>query len=161
VSYTIRPYAPSDAPACLALFDGNTPEYFAPAERGEFAAYLAAPGGGVLVAEAPGAGVVGVGGYYLRASGGPLPEGGLAWGMVARAWHRRGVGRALLRARLDALWRQGAGAASVRTSQHSRGFFERAGFAAARVVPNGFAPGIDLVELRLRAPGLPGPGRAA
>jgi GNAT superfamily N-acetyltransferase len=160
VRYTIRPYAPSDAPACLAIFDGNTPRFFAPSERGEFAAYLAAPGGGLLVAEAPGAGVVGVGGYYLRAAGGSAPEGGLAWGMVARAWHRRGVGGALLAARLDALWRQGAGAASVRTSQHSRGFFERAGFALVRAVPGGFGPGIDLVELRLPAPAPPGQPRA-
>ena len=155
MDFAIRPFAPPDTPACLALFDSNTPEYFAPAERGEFAAYLASPGGGLLVAEVPGAGVVGVGGYYLRraatAAGGS--EGGLAWGMVARPWHGRGVGRALLRARLAALWTLDARAASVRTSQHSRGFFERAGFVVIRALSDGFAPGIDLIELRLEAPG--------
>ncbi len=159
----IRSYAESDAPACLVVFDGNTPEYLAPGEKGEFAAYLAEPMGGLLVAEAAGVGVIGVGGYYLRgraAPGGAL-EGGLAWGMVARTWHRRGVGSVLLRARLNALWTLGAGAASVRTSQRSRGFFERSGFAPVREEPNGFAPGIDLVELRIAAPGRAGAGTSA
>jgi GNAT superfamily N-acetyltransferase len=149
---TIRMYTAADMAACLALFDSNTPEFFAPSERAEFEAYLRAPGGTVLVAEAPEVGVIGVGGFYLRptdecAASGPVA--GLAWGMVARAWHRRGVGRALLRARLDALEMLGVAEVSVRTSQYSRGFFERAGFTATRQLSDGFTPGIDLVELRL------------
>jgi hypothetical protein len=39
---TLRAYRP--AAACLAIFDGNTPEYFAPHERGEYAAFLADEG---------------------------------------------------------------------------------------------------------------------
>src|ERR1700704_453979 len=31
-----RGYTAADRIACLALFDGNTPEFFAPAERNEF-----------------------------------------------------------------------------------------------------------------------------
>ena len=33
----LRPYTPTDAPACLLLFDSNVPRYFAPHERQDFA----------------------------------------------------------------------------------------------------------------------------
>lgn len=39
----IRPYAPEDRAACLALFDSNVPNFFAPHERAEFAAWLLDP----------------------------------------------------------------------------------------------------------------------
>ncbi|WP_293655861.1 hypothetical protein [uncultured Paenibacillus sp.] len=38
---------------------------------------------------------------------------------------------------------------TIETSQYSRAFFERFGFIAERVVPDGFAPGLDLVEMEL------------
>jgi GNAT superfamily N-acetyltransferase len=145
--YRIRPYAPSDRSACLALFDSNTPDFFAPHERNEFASFLDGSGAIMLVLETSGGELVGCGGYYVRAGS---TDGGLAWGMIARRWHRRGAGRTLLRSRLRALRTAGARSATVHTSQHSRGFFEREGFEEVRVVPDGFAPGIDMVELRLR-----------
>ena len=37
-----RPYVATDLTACLAVFDGNVPDFFAPAEREEFRAYLLA-----------------------------------------------------------------------------------------------------------------------
>ena len=145
--YRIRPYAPSDRSACLALFDSNTPDFFAPHERNEFAGFLDRSSATMLVLETSGGELVGCGGYYIRAES---TDGGLAWGMIARRWHRRGAGRTLLRSRLRALKTAGAGSVTVHTSQHSRGFFEREGFEEVRVVLDGFAPGIDMVELRLR-----------
>ena len=144
---SVRPYAPQDRMACLAIFDGNTPDYFGPSERTEFAAFLDAASVNYLVLETATGVIVGCGGYYVKSSGGVA---GLAWGMVDRAWHKRGLGRVLLDARL-ALLRRFPDAALVRvnTSQHSRGFFERCGFRAVRVVPDGYAPGIDRVESEL------------
>jgi GNAT superfamily N-acetyltransferase len=128
----------------LAIFDGNTPDYFAPTERIEFGAFLDARSVEYLVLETSAGVIVGCGGYYVKSVGGVA---GLAWGMVDRAWHKRGLGRVLLEARL-ALLRRAPDALLVRvnTSQSSRGFFERCGFRTVRVVPNGFAPGIDRVE---------------
>lgn len=143
--YHIRSYAPSDRAGCLALFDSNTPEFFAPHEQEEFAGFLDQPGATILVLETTDAELVACGGYYMREDS---TEGGLAWGMVARRWHRHGLGRILLRARLRALQTVGADVVTVRTSQHSRGFFEREGFEEVRLVPDGFAPGIDMIELR-------------
>ena len=38
---TFRPYQAADRDACLALFDANCPAFFAPNERGDYAAFLA------------------------------------------------------------------------------------------------------------------------
>ena len=138
----LRPYAPADEAACLALFDSNTPDFFAPAERADFADYLRRADEAILCVVLPAGELVAVGGTYVRDG-----VGGLAWGMVGRAWHGQGIGRQLLAARLAALAAAGVATVSVRTSQHSRGFFERAGFVPGRVVPDGFAPGLDLIEL--------------
>ena len=146
-AYRVRPYAPSARAACLALFDSNLPEFFAAHERDDFARFLDEPGATILVLETTGPELIACGGYYIRDGSG---KGGLAWGMVARGWHRRGVGRTLLHARLRALQTAGADVVTVRTSQHSRGFFEREGFEEVRVVRDGFAPGIDMIELRLQ-----------
>jgi N-acetylglutamate synthase-like GNAT family acetyltransferase len=145
--YRIRPYKPSDRSACLALFDSNTPDFFAPRERDEFAGFLDDSGATMLVLETTAGELIGCGGYYMRAEG---KDGGLAWGMIHRRWHRRGAGRTLLRSRLRALQTAGAKSVTVHTSRHSRGFFEREGFEEVRVVPDGFASGIDMVELRLQ-----------
>lgn len=145
---TIRHYASSDEQACVALFMGNTPTFFSGEDLADFLGYLRWPGVTILVAEGN-EGLVAVGGCYVRIEAGGRVEGRLAWGMVARSWHRRGVGTALLRERLDRLAGQGASTVSVRTSPESRGFFERSGFQLKRIVHDGFGQGRDLVELEL------------
>jgi GNAT superfamily N-acetyltransferase len=147
VQINVRPYTLQDRLACLAIFDGNTPDYFAPSERVEFAAFLDSGSADYLVLETAAGVIVGCGGYYVTSAAGIA---GLAWGMVDRVWHKRGLGRVLLEARLAELRRfSDAKLVRVHTSQNSRGFFERCGFRAVRVVPDGFAPGIDRVESEL------------
>jgi GNAT superfamily N-acetyltransferase len=143
----IRPYRPEDAPACLAIFDSNTPTFFLPSERNEFVTFLAEPDGTYLVGIADDV-LVACGGYW------PLPHApvaALTWGMIHRDRHRQGLGRQLLEYRLAAL-RQHPGliAAVLQTSQHSATFFTRAGFVVEEVRPDGYGPGLD--EYRLRLP---------
>ncbi len=67
-----------------------------------------------------------------------------------RAHHGRGWGDALLRHRLDLIAREPVFRwVEIETSQFSRGFFERYGFERRRTVADGFAPGIDLIEMAL------------
>ncbi len=143
---SVRDYDAGDRAACLYLFDSNTPEFFAPEERGEYRRFLDHLPCSYIVLSSPDEGVVAAGGYYVRE---PPSPGGLAWGLVARAWHRRGVGSELLQLRLSRLRASHVQSVRVRTSQRSRGFYERAGFRLVRVVPQGFAPNADLVELSL------------
>lgn len=146
----LRRYRASDRAACLALFAGNVPDYFAELERADFLATL----DGIAdywVLEAPGEGVVACGGYA------PVEQAprtaALCWGMVRRDLHRRGLGARLLRERLRRLDRDPAYAqVLLETTQHSRGFYARYGFVAVREVRDGFAPGFDLVEMRRATP---------
>ena len=147
---TFRRWRPDDAQACLAVFDSNVPTYFATAERPAFAAFLVEMPCAYLVGEAADGGVVACGGWFHAPERG---EGvaGLAWGMVRRDWHGRGVGRQLLEARLAGVRvMPGVHTLAISTSQHTEAFYARAGFAVAERAADGHAPGIDRVEMRCR-----------
>lgn len=155
---SIRDYAPADRAACLAIFDGNVPTYFHVAERPYFAASLAsvdflpppvrargAAPGRYRVVERAGA-VVACGGWYVDGE-----VATLSWGMVDRALHRTGVGRALMADRLDAIRAAGtARQVRVQTTTPVRGFFERFGFAFVREGVVGVTAEMPLLELVLR-----------
>ena len=143
----LRDYQPADREACLALFEGNVPDYFAPTERADFEAFLDAIAFPYLVIEDED-GLVGCGGWARRSSDPGVVD--FCWGMVRRDRHKSGLGRRLLEARLA----QARAAGDVRsvmlqTTQHSEGFFARYGFVTRQVVANGFAPGFHLHDMRL------------
>lgn len=143
----VRAYTPADRDACLAVFDGNVPAFFVTQERAAFADFLDALPGPYLVVEDGDGAIVGCGGWAV------VPEtrtADLCWGMVARGRHGTGLGRLLLDARMDGIRADaGADAVALNTSQHTRGFYERRGFVTERVVPDGFAPGLDRCDMRL------------
>ncbi len=147
----VRAYDAADRAACLALFDGNTPTFFAAGERSDFAGFLDAHAASwaFQVVERSG-GIVACGGHRVAADG---ETAGFCWGMVDRAQHRTGLGRILTQARLDAA-RATPGVRQVRldTSQHTQGFYARFGFVVERVVPDGYSPGLDRVDMLLRWP---------
>ena len=149
-SRCVRPCAPADLTACLAIFDSNVPEFFVPTGREEFASFLAAPPGPYLVLEHEAGTVVACGGYAVAPG---TSTADLCWGMVLRAHHRSGFGRLLLLARLERICADGAAQdAALNTSQQARGFYERLGFVVERVRPNGYAPGLDRCDMRLHLP---------
>lgn len=143
----VRAYTPEDREACLAVFDSNVPEFFVEAEREEFAAFLDALPGPYLVIEDEAGAVVACGGYAVT------PETGtadLCWGMAARRLHGTGLGNRLLAERLRRVHADPrARAVALNTSQLTRGFYERLGFVTERVVPDGYAPGLDRCDMRL------------
>lgn len=154
----VREYTPADREACLAVFDSNVPAYFVTAEREAFAAFLDDLPGPYLVIEDEGGAIVGCGGYAVVAE---TRTADLCWGMVEQGRHGTGLGRLLLDARLDRIRAdRGADAVALNTSQHTRGFYERRGFVTERVIPDGFAPGLDRCDMRLSTAG-GGPGEPA
>ncbi len=86
--------------------------------------------------------------------------GGLSWGMVrgdsqgmelhGHGLHGKGLGTRLTDYRLDRL-RQRPEVRQVRldTSQHTEAFYARRGFVTVARIPDGFAPGIDEIKMRL------------
>ena len=143
---TARPYRSADRDACLALFDSNTPRFFDATERAGFAGFLDDIDGRYEVLEQDGR-IVACGGWSVE------PEGttaSLCWGMVDQARHRQGLGAALTEARIAAA-RAHPGLTALRlgTGPETATFYARYGFTVVSVVPDGNAPGIDAVEMRL------------
>lgn len=152
---TFRPYRPDDRAACLAVFDSNTPPYFDPAERALFGAFLDGQPPAYFVIEEDGQ-VIACGGVAVHpdpAAGVALSptSAGLTWGMAARGQHGRGVGTRLLHGRLDWTRTHRPEVLEMRlaTSQLTQGYDARQGFRVTAHEPDGFAPGIDRVEMAL------------
>ena len=140
----IRPFTETDGEHCLALFDSNTPSYFAESERTDFEKFLANPDGRYFVLEHEGV-TVGSGGYAIRAE---HQRAKLVWGMVRADLHGHGLGRFLLLFRLREIGRLGhVEIVEIKTSQKSAPFFEKQGFKVIRVVPDEFGPGLHEVEM--------------
>lgn len=144
-----RPYQPDDFSACLAIFDSNLPTFFAPDECAQFSEFLenhAAKGRTYLILTREDS-VIACGGILLDESKG---KAFLEWGMVERIHHGQGIGAKLTEARLGlARGIPGIVEVTIETSQHSRGFYERTGFAASKIIPDGFGPGLDRWDMTL------------
>ncbi|WP_203236799.1 GNAT family N-acetyltransferase [Nocardia panacis] len=126
---------------------GNTPEFFAPEELAEFAEFLDDPGE-YFVVEEDGR-TLACGGWAIKPDG----TASLCWGMVVHTHHRRGIGSYLFRERMRLIREDGtASAVKLVTSQHSRPFYERLGFTVTGIRPEGFAPGLDAVDMRWDRP---------
>ncbi len=143
----IRPYLQADMNRCLAIFDSNTPPFFAPGERPLLERFLRQPNSVFLVVEAEGGSVVACGGYEIMPA---EATGYLHWCMVVRDYHRRGIGRRILLARLNQLCDQpGIDTVAADTSQYARGFLEHYGFTVQRIQEGGYGPGLHRYDLSL------------
>lgn len=143
----IRPYAPSDLDACLAVFDSNVPRYFITAERAGYREFLENLPGPYLVLTDAGGAIVACGGYAIGDDDPTRAD--LCWGMVRQEKHRRGYGRTLTHARIDAA-KTDPRVKVIRLdcSQHTTGFYERFGFRVTSVERDGYGPGLDRCEMR-------------
>ena len=148
---TFRPYTPADLAGCLALFDSNVPTFFAQSERADYQAFLQDPQdrGEYFVLERGGE-LAACGGVFVKAGG----EAGLSWGMVRGDLHGQRLGAALVAYRLGWLreHRPGVREARIETSQHTEGYYARHGFLTVSRTPDGFAPGMDQIEIILGLP---------
>jgi N-acetylglutamate synthase-like GNAT family acetyltransferase len=142
----IRPYLPDDKAACATIFAGNVPGFFLEHETARFTDFLERLPCPFFVIE-QGKAIVACGGYFVDPANG---NARLVWGMVERRHHREGIGRYLLQARLAALAGDPqAQRVVVNTSQHSSGFFERAGFKIKEIVPDFFGTSMHRHTLEL------------
>lgn len=145
---TLRPWRLEDRAAGLALFDSNVPRFFAAKERQDFIDFIDDLRGPYFVLEDAAGEAMGCGGFQGADRDPSVVV--LCWGMVRGDRHRAGLGARLLTERLDRIAADPVHRlVTIETSQHSRGFFARHGFVETKHVPDGFAPGMDLVEMAL------------
>ena len=141
---SIRPFEPADSGVCLALFDENSPEFFAPGERGSYIDFLdkAADDYAVCMISAK---IVGAYGLCI-VSKGVLT---LRWILIARAAQKQGVGRAIMTRALAGLRALKANKLEIAASQKSAPFFAKFGARTIKTTPDGWGPGLHRVDMEL------------
>ncbi|MDR6804932.1 N-acetylglutamate synthase-like GNAT family acetyltransferase [Dyadobacter sp. BE34] len=157
---TIRPYQASDYSGCIRAFEGNHPEFFADHEKAEFQELL--NGLSESNKEEPVCYyVVEIENQIAACAGFYFPDNqpataGLVWGMVAREFHRKGIGKQLLTFRLNKIQELRPGASVILdTTQLSFPFFEKLGFRITQITKDFYAPGLDRYDMILAPPVVP------
>ncbi len=146
---TAHPYHLKHQAACLAIFDANTPRFFALSERAEYLEHLQTCGGPdspyLILTE--NSAILACGGLHREQGS---TRAALTWGMVHPSRHGQGIGQQLLNARLTlARGIPGLTHLTLATSQTTSGFYRRAGFTVTRITKDGFAPGLDRWDMSL------------
>ena len=141
-----RPYVSTDRDACIQAFHSNSPIYFLPEELDDYVRFLdALPGPYFSVADEDV--VIACGGI---ATGRVTGEADVCWTIVHAQHQRRGVGDLVIAScAAEILSMPDCKTARLDTSQHTRAFFERWGFQATSMTPNGYGPGLDRIEMRI------------
>lgn len=145
---TIRPYTPSDKPQLVNIVKLHVPVYFAASEVEDLEEYLEHRREKYFVAEIDGK-IVGAGGINLADNG---KTGKISWDYVAPSFQGKGIGKALLRYRVELLQEMGTiEKITVRTSQFAYRFYEKNGFKLTSREKDYWSPGFDLYDMRYDA----------
>lgn len=134
-----------DRDACLALFDANCPEFFAPNERADYATFLDSEPAGYEVCRVGGvvAGAFGVMGEEVAARS-------LNWILLSPSSQGLGLGSRLVARAVDLAKSTGAGRLDIAASHLSAAFFARFGATVVGELENGWGPGMHRVDMELR-----------
>jgi GNAT superfamily N-acetyltransferase len=140
-----KPYASNHKHDCLALFDANCPEYFAPNERSDFERFLDTNQGEYelcIAAERV------VGAFGLM--GDDQHRRHLNWIMLEPQSHGLGIGTAIME-RVSAKARdQGLSVVEIAASHRSAPFFAKFGATEITKTEDGWGPGMHRVDMEFR-----------
>jgi GNAT superfamily N-acetyltransferase len=142
--HDIRLFEASDRDGCLAVFDENCPEFFAPNERTEYAAFLDQDPDGywVCLLEERIAGAFGLRNVDEHTAV-------LNWILLARTSQGRGLGAGIMKQALQTMRNSGRSLLRISASQHSAPFFAKFGAIELSQREHGWGPGMHRVELRI------------
>jgi len=141
-----RDWSAADDAACLALFDANCPEYFAPNERADYEAFLAEGRAGYRVCTMDGS-VVGAWGVFRVDD----DASALNWILLSPATQGRGIGRAIMDEVKATLRARGHARLHIAASHRSAPFFAHFGAVERERIPDGWGPGMHRVEMEMPA----------
>lgn len=144
-----RRYRPGDRAACLALFDANCPQFFAPNERQDFDAFLAGEPSDYRVATQDN-GVVGAFGVVTDDN----DDARLNWIMIDPECQGAGVGARMMRDAIAIAGKLDRRQLHIAASQHSASFFATFGAIEVARKTDGWGPGMHRVDMLLELPGV-------
>lgn len=138
-----QPFQASDYPGCVALFDRNCPDYFAPNEREDYISFLRSDPQGYQVARLDQRVVAAFG---LTVEG---AVGRISWIMVCPESKGQGVGAAMMqRAKASAAQAQ-VDVVDIAASHLSAPFFAHFGALEQAATPDGWGKGMHRVDMKL------------
>jgi hypothetical protein len=140
---SFRPYEAADRDRCLAIFDENCPEFFAPNERAAFVAFLDKSADDYCVCLVSGRVA---GGYGLCLEGKGVMS--LRWILIARDAQRHGIGHVIMTRTMNGVRKLKAKLA-IAASQKSAPFFAKFGAKELKTTPDGWGPGMHRVDMEL------------
>ena len=146
MSATFRPFNTHDLPACLALFDENCPEFFAPNERDDYQAFLNGDVQGYEVCRV-GDRIVGAFGLLPGSTG----RMALRWILLSPNVQGQGIGSTMMNHVVMSLRAKGGGILEIAASHKSAPFFARFGAREILTTPHGFGPDMHRVDMELLA----------
>ena len=141
--YHLSTYSSEHYDACLALFDANCPEFFAPNERSEYAEFLRRVNGEYLVC---------LNGANVLAAFGVVDENiahrrRLNWIMVSPEHHGVGMGTIIMQQTEQLVRKARASIIDISASHKSAAFFARFGAKKIKHIENGWGPKIHRIEM--------------
>ena len=139
------PFVSTRRAACLAIFDQNCPDFFAPSERAGYERFLEESVDGYRVGLIDGR-VAAAFGVTKTDVGGRCR---LSWIMVGRDAQGRGVGRAIMADVLRQAAASGAQWVDIAASHKSAAFFAKFGARERSRTNNGWAPGMHRIDMEL------------
>ena len=140
-----RPYVAADLAQCLALFDANCPEFFAPNERTDYAAFLRSEPTNYTVCVVAGR-VEGAFGLFAGDRGGAS----LNWILLSPHVQGTGVGTQMMQRTVDEAGRRGCRVIDIAASHKSAPFFARFGARATSETADGWGPGMHRIDMQLK-----------
>lgn len=146
----IRLFAPTDKQACLQAFKSNIPKYFATHELADFEHFL----DGLIAGSITDANyyvieynneVVGCGGFGIKTNEDYYT---LIWGMVHNSFHKLGLGKLLLKYRVEAFKKLFPNNhLHLDTTQHTYSFFEKYGFVTTKITNDFYTAGMHRYDM--------------
>jgi len=155
---TIKPYHKDDENACIAAFKSNVPLYFTETEVGDFENFLQR----IAIPDHPekplkthyfviavNGEIVGCGGFGDKDNTAVIT---LAWGLVHKEYHKKGLGGQLLSHRLQQIRMLYPDVpVIVDTTQFAYAFFEKYGFCTTKITNDYYETGMHRYDMVLRS----------
>ena len=140
-----RTYSPRDREICLAIFDANCPEFFAPNERADYEIFLDLEPAGyeLFLSDGDIVGAYGLIGEESKCRS-------LNWILLSRQAQGLGLGSILIERAISLAKKAKLACINIAASHLSANFFAKYGAVSICKLKNGWGPGMHRIDMELQ-----------